>query len=148
MEERIAAIQDIPVLCEIRKQQLIDEGIAPAADIDEELARFFEEKIKDGSLVEWLMEDHGTVIATAAVLFMEFPPTYTNPSGIRGYITNMYTAPAYRGKGIAASLLGNLKEEAVRRGVTHLWLHASALGKPVYKRAGFTEAETCMEMHL
>ena len=88
------------------------------------------------------------MIAIAAGLFLNYPPTYTNPAGIRGYITNIYTAPACRGRGIAASLLEKLKEEAVRRGVRQLCLSASKLGKPVYKKAGFTEADTCMEMHL
>lgn len=148
MEYRIGTGQDIPVMCRIRKQQLLDEGIKPEADIDEELPRFFEKKIADGSLVEWLLEDHGTVVATAAILFMEFPPTYTNPAGIKGYITNIYTDPEYRGKGIASGMLDRLAEEARKRGVKSLWLHASGPGRPVYERFGFAETDRFMELKL
>ena len=148
MEYRIGTAQDIPVMCRIRKQQLIDEGIQPEINIDKELQRFFEKKTADGSLVEWLLEDNGKIVATAAILFIEFPPTYTNQAGVKGYITNMYTDPDYRGKGIASAMLDKLSDEAKKRGVTRLWLHASRLGKPVYRRFGFAETDTFMELNL
>ena len=142
---RLATVQDIPVLCRIRKQQLIDEGGTPIPGMDEELLRYFTDKLADGSLVEWVLEDGGQIIATA---FMDFPPSYTNRTGLRGYITNMYTAPAYRGKGIASSMLGRLKQEAEKRSVHSILLHASVLGKPVYKQFGFTETNQWMELKL
>ena len=148
MDYRIGTKQDIPVMCQIRKQQLIDEGIEPGIIIDEELNRFFEEKIADGSLVEWLVEEEGKIIATAAIFFIEFPPSYTNRTGMKGYITNMYTAPDYRGKGIAKALLGKLVDEAKIRGVHQIWLGASYLGKPVYKQFGFVEADEYMKLDL
>ena len=40
MNYRVATKQDIPIMCRIRKQQLIDEGIATDTDIDEELSCF------------------------------------------------------------------------------------------------------------
>ena len=148
MDYRIGTKQDIPVMCRIRKQQLIDEGINPDTDIDQELLCYFEKRMADGSLVEWLLEENGKIIATAAIAFMEFPPTYTNQSGIKGYITTMYTDPDYRGRGIASGMLNRLKDEAKKRGVKHIWLHASALGKPVYKRFGFAETNQYMELKL
>ncbi len=139
MEYRKASMKDIPSLCQIRKQQLMDEGIEPNIEIDSELKKYFSVKLQDGSLVEWLIEVDGTIIATAAIAFMDFPPTYTNKSGIKGYITNMYTAPAYRGQGLATSLLKKLVQEAKNRKVHKLWLGASKLGRPVYRKLGFVE---------
>ncbi len=139
MEYRKASMKDIPSLCQIRKQQLMDEGIEPNIEIDSELKKYFSVKLQDGSLVEWLIEVDGTIIATAAIAFMDFPPTYTNKSGIKGYITNMYTAPAYRGQGLATSLLKKLVQEAKNRKVHKLWLGASKLGRPVYRKFGFVE---------
>lgn len=148
MNYRVATKQDIPVMCRIRKQQLIDEGIAPNTDIDEELSRFFEEKVTDGSLVEWLLEENGKVIATAAILFIEFPPTFTNATGVKGYITNMYTSPDYRGKGIATGMLHKLMDEAKHRSVHNILLHASILGRPVYEQFGFVGTGDWMELTL
>lgn len=148
MNYRIAKRQDIPIMISLRKKQLIDEGIKPEIDIDKQLQQYFEEKLSDGSLVEWLLEDGETVVATAAIAFIELPPTYTNQSGIRGYITNMYTAPELRGKGIASQMLEKLMEEAEKRSVHKIFLYASKLGKAVYEKYGFTESGGWMEMTL
>ena len=45
-------------------------------------------------------------------------------------------------------MLDRLREEAGRRGVRQLWLHASDLGKPVYERFGFAETDRYMELKL
>ena len=95
-----------------------------------------------------LMSGPGLLTAAAAIAFFEFPPSYTNPSGVKGYITNMYTAPQYRGKGIASDMLERLKEEAKRRGVQEIWLISSVYGRPVYERSGFIEENNCLNMKL
>lgn len=148
MEYRKAAVEDIPELCRLRKQQLIDEGAEPDINIDDELVRYFSAKMGDDSLVEWLLTEDGSIIATAAIVFIEFPPSYTNRTGIMGYVANMYTSPDYRGRGIATSLLEKLVWEAKSRGVQKVCLIASKYGRPVYRRFGFSETDEWMEMDL
>lgn len=145
---RRATTADIPALCEARKRQLADEGLAADVCIDSELAAYFERTIADDSLVELVVDEAGEIVATAAVAFMPFPPTYTNPVGTRGYITNMYTAPSHRGRGLATRLLRGLLEEAKGRGVRKLLLCASEMGRPVYQRLGFQDKEGWMEIDL
>ena len=140
MEYRLATEKDIDVLCELRKKQLIDEGTTPDIDIDSELHGFFEKKMKNDELIEWVLENEGEIVATCAILFYEFPPSFTNKSGVKGYITNVYTKPELRGHGIATKMLGFMTEEAKKRKVKKLLLAASDLGRPVYKKFGFTEA--------
>lgn len=144
---RIATINDIEQLVKCRKKQLIDEGIAPDKDIDSELIHFFQKRLNDNSMVEWVGIDHDTIVATAAIVFYDFPPTYDNQSGIKGYITNMYTAPEYRGKGIATLLIDKLVQEAKNRNVEKLWLGASKMGRPVYLRYGFKETDEWLELN-
>jgi len=145
---RKASTYDIETLVAIRKKQLIDEGIEPAIDIDKELFDFFHTKINDSSLVEWVVEDGAEIIATAAIVFYQFPPTYTNKTGWKGYITNMYTAANYRKRGIATNLLEKLVEEAKARKVKKLWLGASTLGRPVYKRFGFKDTGEWLDLTI
>lgn len=145
---RKASSVDTGKLVEIRKLQLIDEGIEPTIDIDDELTDFFENKLADGSLVEWVVEDKNEIVATAAIVFYQFPPTYTNKTGWKGYITNMYTRNDYRKQGIATMLLEKLVEEAKRRGVKKLWLGASKLGRPVYEKFGFRETGEWLDMDI
>lgn len=148
MEYRKATIHEIDQLVELRKQQLIDEGIEPNQTIDRELHGFFTNKMGDGSLIEWVVEYNNDIIATAAIIFYEFPPSYTNKNGKKAYITNMYTKDIYRGQGIATTLLTKLVEEARIKGISKLWLGASKLGRPVYKRFGFKETDEWLELDL
>jgi GNAT superfamily N-acetyltransferase len=105
--------------------------------------------MRSGELVEWVAVDtEGKIIATAAILFMDFPPAFDNPAGIRGYITNMYTDDRFRGQGIAGVLLKKLEQEAEDRGVRKLTLHASALGRKAYIKSGYCETDVLMEKVL
>ena len=145
---RKATLNDLSALCQIRKKQLIDEGIEPSVSIDSELTAYFRTQMENGTLVEWLAESEEKIIATAAIAFISFPPTYTNKSGIKGYITNMYTDPACRGQGIAAKMLTLLCREARERNVQKIFLHASDMGYSVYERCGFKTADRFMEMDV
>ena len=153
MKFRRADLNDIDILAEIRKKQIQDEGQKPDTDMDEDLRRFFNEKMSSGELVEWVAEaedgdgsEHaGQIIATAAVMFMDYPPAFTNPTGRKGYVCNMYTADEYRGRGIAGALMEKLEDEARRRGLTKLVLHASKMGRIAYAKSGFEETDVVME---
>ena len=96
MNYRICTKKDIPVMCEMRKQQLIQSGIDPKTDIDADLYRFFSDKLDDGSLVEWMLEENGEVVATAGILFIEFPAylrkcEFDNSQGLlSGYLYELF----------------------------------------------------------
>jgi len=148
MKFRRATLEDIELLIDLRKKQLIDEGIQITQNIDYELDGFFRNFLGNNTMVEWLVESDSIVIASAAAIFYNFPPTYTNISGKKAYITNMYTSPEYRGKGIATSLLNKLVEDIQQAGIEKIWLGASKLGRPVYKKFGFKETDEWLEMTI
>ncbi|MEO2078190.1 MAG: GNAT family N-acetyltransferase [Bacillus sp. (in: firmicutes)] len=148
MKYRKASINDIEKLVELRKKQLVDEGIEPNIDIDTELSVFFKNKLRDGTLIQWLVEDNEEIIACGAVVFYEFPPSYTNKTGKKAYIANMYTNKNYRGQGIATKLLTKLVDEVKNSGVTKIWLGASKMGRPVYKKFGFIETDEFLELNI
>ncbi len=145
---RKALPEDAKLLCEIRKLQLIDEGIEPNCNIDAELLDFFNKFLASGDLDQLIAEENGKLISTAAVIYYYLPPTYTNKIGIRGYVTNVYTDPEYRGKGIAKGLLQELLANAKKRCVKKLWLGASKLGRPLYEKLGFIQQSDYMELTL
>lgn len=148
MQYRKATLEDIPMLGELRKRQLIDEGYDPVGDMDAELSAFFHRHLADGSMVEWVAEDNGEIVATGGVVFYDFPPAFFDPVSIRGYVTNMYTAPAYRRQGIATKMLELVAQEARERRVGLMWLGASKLGRPVYERFGFGDDGSWLSMEL
>lgn len=145
---RKATVEDVPMLCEARRRQLVDEGLDPVIDIDEELRRYFEGALADGTIVEWVLEEEGELVATAALCLMPFLPSYNNPVGTRGYVTNMYTVPSHRGRGIATRMLAVLMDEARGLGLHKVVLQASEMGGPVYERYGFRPSGGWMELDL
>jgi GNAT superfamily N-acetyltransferase len=92
-------------------------------------------------------EAGGEVVGTGGLCFAEKPGTGRHPSGREGYILNMYTKPAWRGRGIAAALLRELLAEAAARGVGCVRLYATAAGRPLYERSGFRPADTEMVLY-
>lgn len=95
--------------------------------------------------MQYVAVDHEKIIATGAIQFMHFPPSFTNETGIRGYIANMYTHPDYRGKGIAKKIMERLISESKGRNVHYLFLIASEMGKPLYKKIGFQHNDGILE---
>ena len=149
MKYRIATIDDIEQISELRKRQLQDEGQNPTVNMDDNLHLFFREKMSSGELIECVAEDdNGTIVATSAIIFMDFPPSFNNKTGKCGYVANMYTADEYRGQGIAGDLIELLEEEARKCGIEKLFLHASEMGRKAYVKSGYIQTDIYMEKYL
>jgi ribosomal protein S18 acetylase RimI-like enzyme len=150
MNKRLVTINDVPALVKCRKQQLIDEGLpaVPVSNIDEQLAEYFIAAITDGTFVSWVMEVDGEIIATSGLCYYSLPPNFSNATGKNAYITNMYTKPEYRRRGIATELLNMVIDEARNRGYRVIRLHTSEYGKSIYEKAGFTDTDGYMALRL
>ena len=145
---RNAELKDAALLSETRKLQLIDEGIAPDCDIDSELDAFFKKWLVSKDFLQLIAEEDGKLLSTAAVIYYDLPPSYTNKIGVRGYVTNVYTAPQPRRKGLSKMLLTELLKDAEKRVIKKLWLGASKDGRPLYEKLGFIQQESYMELTL
>lgn len=145
---RKAELKDAALLSEVRKLQLIDEGIKPGCDIDPELDSFFKKWLVSDDFLQLIAEENGNLLSTAAIIYYDLPPSFTNKIGIRGYVTNVYTAPEHRRKGLSKMLLKKLLEDAESRGIKKLWLGASEDGRPLYEKLGFIQQESYMELTL
>ena len=145
---RKAEFEDAKLLSEVRKLQLIDEGISPDCDIDPELDAFFKKWLISDDFLQLIAEENGKLLSTAAIVYYDLPPSFTNKIGVRGYITNVYTVPEHRGKGLAKTLLKTLLDDAKSRGIKKIWLGASKLGRPLYEKLGFIQQESYMELTL
>lgn len=143
-ECRRATVDDVEVLVEYRKLQLIDEGSKPQGNIDDELRRFFMDGIKDGSVVIYVTEDDEKIIGTAGVCYYNYPPTFSNPTGKMAYVTDVYVKPEYRLKGIATKLMVYIMRNIKLSKCAFARLHASIHGKKMYEGIGFTDAQGFM----
>ena len=144
MTIRPATQQDVPTLAAMRVQQLIDEGDTPNDDLYPRLLPYFEQALADGSLLQLVCEEEGRLIATAAVIYYLFPPSFDDLAGVTGYVANVYTHPDYRHRGLATALLTRLKEDAKARGVSLLYLRTLDDRKPLYAKNGYRDAPEWM----
>lgn len=91
-----------------------------------------------------LMMDGESPVACATLCYKTYIPTPGHPTGRRAHLMNVYTAPAYRRRGLAKRLLMVLHREAAGRGVTEITLDATAEGRRLYERMGYAASDEAM----
>ena len=152
IELRLATGNDIATLTELRlemrRERETTELRVPPEEFRKRTEAFFRETLADGSFVSVLALDGDEAVACSGLSIQRVPPSYSNPSGLRGYVTNMYTRPAWRRRGLATRLLDALAAEARKRHCQALFLNASAAGRPVYERYGFRADDGEMVLEL
>jgi GNAT superfamily N-acetyltransferase len=146
-ETRLATEADAALIAGQRAKMFEDAGQAAVAELQEMVANFTEwvrPRLQDGRYVGWIVEEEGRVVAGAGSWLMDFPPHWMDAAPLRAYLLNFYVEPAVRGRGVAYSLLKEAVEDARRRGIKVVSLHASTFGKPLYERNGFESTNEMM----
>ena len=136
-----AEVKDAELLAEMRMEMRKERETAVCPMPDDEfyqhLLDFFRTRIADGSFIAYIVWDGNQAAACSGLSIQVHPPTYENPTGKHGYISNMYTRPAWRRMGIAKLLVNQLADAAKDEGCAQLFLNASPMGRSVYVRYGF-----------
>ncbi|MGA7245681.1 MAG: GNAT family N-acetyltransferase [Terracidiphilus sp.] len=142
LETRRATVEDAALITRHRRAMFADAGSAPEPVL-EEMGQNFEPWVKrmlaDNKYVGWIIRDGDRAIASAGLLVLDWAPHYLDPAGEqRGYVLNVFVEPEYRRRGLAQALMSECMDEARRRGIRVVALHASQKGQPVYEKLGFT----------
>lgn len=114
---------------------------------DEEFINNTKEYFKNHNQTTLLAIDE-EVIGCATICYITLMPTFDHPSGKRAHIMNVYTRNNYRRQGIAFQMMNMLINEAKEKGVTEISLDTTDLGRPLYKKCGFTETEEGMILNF
>lgn len=142
---RTATTDDIETLVQLRLDFLHGFRGAPPESVVERMRHsirdYLRRTIPGGECHNLLTEVEGEVAATGSIVFYELMPGYRMPAGRKGYIMNIYTKPEYRRRGLAGAIVKGLLDEARRRGVDAVHLHATAQGEPVYRALDFSATE-------
>jgi GNAT superfamily N-acetyltransferase len=139
-ETRVATVGDAELIAEQRRRMFVDSGQAEGAQMQTMVANFMvwvRPRLEDGSYVGWLVSNGERVVAGAGMWLMDFPPHWMDAEPVRAYLLNFYVDADFRGHGLAYTLLRTAVEDARRRGIKVVSLHASKFGKPLYERNGF-----------
>jgi GNAT superfamily N-acetyltransferase len=66
-----------------------------------------------------------------------YPDVVKQERRLRGYIFSVFTVPSYRGTGVRKALTERAIAHLQNVGCTHIVLHASDAGAPLYEKLGF-----------
>lgn len=116
------------------------------AEVERQSRDYYTDALADGSHTAFLAFDGDRFVGAGGISYYRVMPTYHNPTGRKAYIMNMYTAPAYRRRGIAAGMLDLLVADAAGKGVSCISLEATDMGRPLYEKYGFVSSGTEMEL--
>ncbi|MFH1074876.1 MAG: GNAT family N-acetyltransferase [Candidatus Firestonebacteria bacterium] len=138
---RRATLKDLEVLAYQRREMFSDMGIftkKEAKSGDKDYIRWVKEKIKQGRIVGFLIENGvGKVVSGGCLWMKECQPLPRRKKKDVPYLFSVHTEREYRGQGLASRIVKESIKWAKANGYLKVELHASVQGKGVYKRLGF-----------
>ena len=131
---------DLDLICRHRHEMFKASGrtdamVQPSTDA---FKYWLKPRLHDGSYFGWMARVDGIDMAGLGMMVIDWPPHPSHPlQARRGYILNVFVEPSCRGQGLARSLMGMALEEAKRRELQYLILHATAMAMPMYEKFGW-----------
>jgi GNAT superfamily N-acetyltransferase len=107
-------------------------------DADRVYAAWARQRLRNGTLHAWVAEAGGEVVGGGALWLQPVQPRPGWPEGVTPYLLSMYTAPEWRGRGVARAIVQAAQQWCRKGGYPRMALHASDMGKPLYEAMGFT----------
>ncbi|MBP0982956.1 MAG: GNAT family N-acetyltransferase [Oscillospiraceae bacterium] len=135
-------------ILKIRREMLAVVNNVPESGISDEIMQMSEEYFSSEEHTTALAYCDGKLAGCASICWLNVMPTYSHPTGKRGHIMNVYTRNEYRRMGAARKMVEFLISEARARGVTHISLDATEMGRPLYEALGFHSSEESMGLDL
>jgi GNAT superfamily N-acetyltransferase len=138
---RPVSLGDLVAICGHRYRMFLENGAEVEAldAMREPFAAWLRPRLEDERYFGFVAENAGTIVAGIGMILLDWPPHFLHPeSAVRGYVLNVYVEAEYRGRGLALRLMELAEEEFRRRGVAYAVLHASAMGRPVYEKLGWS----------
>lgn len=142
---RTATVHDARELAELRWEfRLAEAGGVAAFSKDEFIpvcAEFFSAGLEQGDWYHWVAEHEGRLVACAGIHTVRKIPHPNHLQDRFGYVTNVYTRPAYRNQGIGGTLMRLLVDWARAEDVEFLVLWPSERSVPFYERCGLDPSD-------
>lgn len=149
---RLAVESDAPVLAEMRWTWRTGEDGGRAVVSREryldQCAAFVRQGLAEGSWICWVAEVEGQIVSHIFVRRVRKVPKPNRLHDEIGYVTNVYTRPAYRGQGIGSALLERVVQWAKDRELDVLFVWPSEQAVPFYERAGFRADNEILECQV
>ena len=150
MIQRKATPQDIPQLAELRwdfraeHDKIGDQALK--AEFVAACSRFLANALDSGRWTIWVTDLDGLILCNIYVERVDKVPRPGRLEGALGYVTNVFTRPAWRRQGIGSALLQHVQKWAGEEASLELLVLWSAHDSvEFYRRAGFTTNPVTMQ---
>ncbi len=152
LKYRIADETDVVALAEMRWEfQTADNDSSPIvsrAEFIEFCSDFLKQGLCQKHWVYWIAELQGEIVSHIFVQRVRGVPRPTWLNNAYGYVSNVYTKPAYRNQGIGTELMQHVLSWAKHQEIDVLIVSISEASFTFYERAGFTAKNEWMECIL
>jgi ribosomal protein S18 acetylase RimI-like enzyme len=138
LQIRLATPDDVPQLISLRRQFTYeDESGEERPDYEDECRSFLESAIATGRWRVWLACLGPRIVSHLYVALVDKVPRPTRENRKIAYLTNAYTVPEYRNRGIGGKLLATAQEDAASEYVELMLVWPSDASIGFYGRYGF-----------
>ena len=148
---RLATLDDVDELVQMRWDfSAEDYGVSTVSfeEFYQICSGFLINAIESGNWYIWVAEAGGKLVSHMYLqLIHKVPRPGKSPDPCYGYVTNVYTRPAFRGQGIGTEIHVAMEKWSKENGVEFLILWPSSNSVQFYKRNGFSPSEEAVEKH-
>ena len=106
---------------------------------------FLREGLASGRWTAWVAEEDGQILSHMYIQRVRKMPHPGRWLREFGYVSNVYTRPAYRNRGIGAALMKCVQQWGREQKLESLLLRPSRRSVPFYRRAGFHPPSESLE---
>jgi GNAT superfamily N-acetyltransferase len=153
MDFRLATKQDIEPLIKMRWDFTLEdypemgEGVAYHS-FETECREFLEISLNSGRWFIWIVEERGEIISHIYIELIQKVPRPGRVTHPFAYMTNVYTKPEYRGKGVGKRLISTVNSWAHENQFEFIIVWPSETSIEFYGKNGYSHCTEPMERHF
>lgn len=140
---RAARLEDVSELVNLRflaiSEALGGDTNQRTPEFETLVCEYFLKSLSDQTYFGAVAEVGGQLVSNNGLVLYRKPPAFKGTSGLVGYVTNVYTKPEFRRRGIASELMKLLVEYAKRAGAGKIHLGTTDEGRGLYHKFGFKD---------
>lgn len=106
-------------------------------EADRVYTQWIRTRMKNKTLMGWLAEAQGKAVGGGCVWLQPIQPMPGYNRMLQPYVLSMYTAPNFRGQGVASAIIDEASLWARNNKFPVIRLHAAEMGRGVYAKRGF-----------
>ncbi len=149
---RIATEDDVTALAKMRWDFRLEENPATPkydqATFVDACSEFLRQGLQNQQWTYWVAEQDGLLVAHIFIQRIAKVPKPNRLADAFGYVTNVYTCPAFRNQGIGSQLMKQVIQWSLVQDLENLVVWPSERSVPYYQRAGFVGNTEAMELSI